>query len=64
LRCLGGSWAEWERGYEHGFNYDFDGEIQPWRYYLFSKSYILGYRVGKAEIDRCVEIAEESRYFQ
>ncbi len=45
---------EWEAGRDYGFA---DNFIQPWRYKLYSSSFILGYRVGKAEIDRLVEEA-------
>jgi hypothetical protein len=53
--------AEWEKGYQYGFD---DNYIESYRYQYYSKTFILGWAAGKAEIDRCVEIAAESRYFQ
>jgi hypothetical protein len=53
--------AEWERGYAYGFG---DNFIEPHRYVFFSKTFVLGWAAGKAEIDYCVEIAAESRYFE
>lgn len=50
--------SEWERGYNYGFN---DNHIEPWRYRHFSSTFLMGYRVGKAEIDRLVDEAAQSR---
>lgn len=56
--------AKWEAGYQHGFNCDDEeyGRIETWQYRHYSKSYILGYRVGEAEIDRLVELAFQRCY--
>ena len=46
---------EWEAGYAHGFD---DNGIEPCRH---SQSFLLGYKVGKAEIDELIEEAVEAR---
>ena len=46
--------AQWETGYAYGFD---DNVIEHWRYPNYSHAFILGYRVGKAEIDQLVEEA-------
>jgi hypothetical protein len=51
--------SEWEEGRAYGFD---DNYIEPWRYRFYSPAFILGYRVGKAEIDRLVEAAYEQNY--
>ncbi len=56
---LGNEKVEWEAGYSHGFG---DNYIETWRYRFFSKSFLLGYRAGKAEIDKLVDEAAQSRY--
>lgn len=53
--------AEWERGWAYGFD---DNYIEPHRYRYYTTTFILGWRVGKAEIDHCVECVVEDRYFQ
>lgn len=55
---------EWKAGYRHGFNWDDEeyGYIETWKYCRYSKSYILGYRAGEAEIDRLVELAFQRCY--
>ena len=51
---------EWRRGYLYGFD---DNYIQPWRYRNYSVTFLMGYQVGKAEIDRLVDDAAQSRCF-
>lgn len=55
---------EWERGYQHGFHWDLDdyGAIQPYQYGFYSKTYLLGYRAGEAEIEELVDQARERNY--
>ncbi len=59
--ALPSAMAEWEEGYDFGFD---DNYIKPWRYRNFSVTFLMGYRVGKAEIDRLVDEAVQSRYFE
>ncbi|MFH1142233.1 MAG: hypothetical protein V1695_00810 [Candidatus Uhrbacteria bacterium] len=48
--------AEWEKGRAFGFA---DNNIPYWRWNFYSPTFILGYRVGKAEIDRMVDDAAQ-----
>lgn len=59
--CEGRELTEREKGYRFGFD---DNYIEPWRYRYYSQEYILGYLTGKAEIDRLVDEAAQSRYFE
>ena len=52
--------GEWNHGYRYGFD---DNHIQPWRYRNYSVTFLMGYQVGKAEIDRLVDDAAQSRCF-
>ena len=52
-----GAIKEWERGHARGWNWDFEGPIPRWQSQSFSTTFMLGYQVGKAEIDRLVEEA-------
>lgn len=45
---------EWERGRTYGFN---DNYIEAWRYRFYTPAFILGWRVGKEEIDNLVDNA-------
>ncbi len=51
---------EWERGYAYGFA---DNNIPHWKQStdFYSAPFLLGYRVGKDEIDQAVEQAVETR---
>lgn len=51
---------QWQQGYRRGWD---DEYIPAWRYRLFSPSFLLGYHVGKSEIDAAVDEAAQSRYF-
>lgn len=58
------SWMDvWRRGHSRGFACD-DGwnRIEWWQYSYFSATFLLGYRVGKAEIDRLADEAAERNY--
>jgi|GEM_PF-6573892 len=48
---------EWERGWSYGFA---DNSIPWWHYRRYSLSFLLGHRVGKAEINQLVEEAVEA----
>jgi hypothetical protein len=49
----------WEKGRSYGF---LDNTIHYWNYKYYSKSFILGYRVGKQEIDTLVDEAAQENY--
>ena len=51
--------AEWEAGYAYGFE---DNNIPYWKQNtdFYSRAFLLGYRVGKAEIDQAVEDAVQT----
>ena len=56
-----GALAEWERGYQYGFE---DNFVPYWIIAKYSPAFRLGYRVGKTEIDRLVEqVIEERNYY-
>lgn len=50
---------EWQRGHDYGFA---DNLIQWWQRRYYSKPFLLGWQVGKNEIDRLVERAYQSCY--
>ena len=50
---------EWEKGWAYGFD---DNYIDPCFYNNYNKSFIFGYRQGKAEIDALVDDAAQNRY--
>ena len=54
-----GSIAEWGAGYRYGFA---GNCIEWWRYRYYPPSFILGWRVGKAEIDRLIEGATQQNH--
>jgi hypothetical protein len=45
---------EWKRGHAHGFA---DNHIMAWQYSFYPPAFILGWRVGKQEVDRLVDQA-------
>jgi len=49
---------DWHNGYAFGFA---DNSIPYWSRYAHSAEFLQGYNVGKAEIDRLVEEADEAR---
>ena len=51
---------EWREGYRRGWD---DKYIPAWRYSFFSPSFLLGYRIGKSEIDTAVDAAAQNRCF-
>ena len=50
---------EWQAGYHFGFQ---DNYIQWWQYRYYSRSFLLGWRAGKNEIDCLVDQAAQSNY--
>jgi len=54
-----GTTAEWQEGYRFGFD---DNYIESWWLRHYTATFLMGYRAGKAEIDRLVEIAYERCY--
>ena len=59
LDPTGENMASWDRGYTYGFD---DNTIRDGQWRNYSASFNLGWRVGKAEIDRLVEGAFYSNY--
>ena len=51
--------ADWKQGRAYGFR---DNHIESWRYPYYKPAFILGWRVGKDEIDGLVEAAAEANY--
>ncbi|MEK7512487.1 MAG: hypothetical protein AAB575_05775 [Patescibacteria group bacterium] len=49
--------AEWQQGYAYGVA---DNHIPWWRYSYYSKSFLLGWRVGKASTDDQVDNAAQA----
>ena len=49
---------KWDAGYAHGWD---DKNIPYWRRSAYSPSFLLGYDVGKVEIDHAVEDAVEAK---
>ena len=52
---------EWKRGANFGF--EEDRSPRSWDFPHYSKTFILGWRAGAAEIDCLVDIAAQSRCF-
>jgi hypothetical protein len=49
--------ATWENGRDYGWD---DNIIHSWNFRFYPKTYILGYRVGKAAMDELVEAAVQT----
>ncbi len=52
--------VEWEKGRAWGFS-DERNRIEWWQNRYYKRPYVLGWRVGNAELDGLIEEAAESR---